>query len=143
MAADGQARTRHKPIVTPVPIVAPASAGHRRDRPPSRLAAELGVDLATLDWQRSGAGPGSFEIAFVAGRRGDGSGQTAAALNAEDQPDARAPEDDRADWVLLRVAGDPAGRVLVYDRNEWTCFLDGAGHGEFDWPEGLTLAAVA
>ena len=42
------------------------------------------------------------------------------------------------DWVLLRVAGDPVGRVLVYDRNEWLCFLDGAVGGEFDWRQGLT-----
>jgi hypothetical protein len=34
--------------------------------------------------------------------------------------------------VLMRVAGDPAGRVLVYDMNEWTCFLDGVRNGEFD-----------
>jgi hypothetical protein len=30
------------------------------------------------------------------------------------------------------VAGDPAGRVLVYDRHEWACFLDGVRKGEFD-----------
>jgi hypothetical protein len=34
--------------------------------------------------------------------------------------------------VLLRVAGDQAGRVLVFDRNEWECFIDGARNGEFD-----------
>ena len=28
-----------------------------------------------------------------------------------------------AAWVLMRVAGDPDGRVLVYDRFEWECFL--------------------
>jgi hypothetical protein len=48
-----------------------------------------------------------------------------------------------ADWVLLRVADDPSARVLVYDRNEWTCFLDGAGHGEFDWPEAFGRAPLA
>jgi hypothetical protein len=32
----------------------------------------------------------------------------------------------------MRVAGDPAGRVLVYDRHEWECFLDGVKNGEFD-----------
>ena len=37
-----------------------------------------------------------------------------------------------ADWVLMRVAGDPSGRVLVYDRHEWECFLDGVRNGEFD-----------
>jgi hypothetical protein len=32
----------------------------------------------------------------------------------------------------MRVADDPSGRVLVYDRNEWECFLDGVRNGEFD-----------
>jgi hypothetical protein len=33
---------------------------------------------------------------------------------------------------VMRVAGDQAGRILVFDRNEWDCFLDGARNGEFD-----------
>ena len=93
--------------------------------------AGLGVDLATLDWQRSGGGSGAFEVAFVADQH------DAAAQAGRDT--AR----DRVDWVLLRVADDPAGRVLVYDRNEWLCFLDGASRGEFDLPDGLTRAQVA
>ena len=36
------------------------------------------------------------------------------------------------DWVLMRVNGDADGRVLVFDRHEWECFLDGARQGEFD-----------
>lgn len=68
--------------------------------------AELGVDPAGLAWQRSGAGDGSIEVAF-------------AAAHGED-------------WVLMRVAGDAANRILVFDRNEWDCFLDGARNGEFD-----------
>ena len=32
----------------------------------------------------------------------------------------------------MRVAGDPGQRVLVFDRHEWECFLDGARNGEFD-----------
>ena len=36
----------------------------------------------------------------------------------------------------MRVAGDPDGRVLVYDRNEWECFLDGVRGGEFDDADG-------
>jgi hypothetical protein len=32
----------------------------------------------------------------------------------------------------MRVAGDPERRVLVYDRHEWVCFLDGVRKGEFD-----------
>jgi len=77
---------------------------------------QLGVDPATLDWQRSGTGAGSLEVAFVGG------GTDRARAGSEGAG---------ADWVLLRVAGDPAGRVLVYDRTEWKCFLDGVGRGEF------------
>jgi hypothetical protein len=32
----------------------------------------------------------------------------------------------------MRVAGDPAGRISVFDRNEWECFVDGVMNGEFD-----------
>jgi hypothetical protein len=42
--------------------------------------------------------------------------------------------------VLLRVAGDQARRVLVFDRNEWECFVDGARNGEFDDAAGGTSA---
>ena len=37
-----------------------------------------------------------------------------------------------ADWILMRVTDDPDRRVLVFDRNEWESFLDGARKGEFD-----------
>ena len=40
--------------------------------------------------------------------------------------------------MLLRVTGDTEGRVLVFDRNEWVCFLDGARNGEFDDAADLT-----
>jgi hypothetical protein len=72
--------------------------------------ADLGIDPAAQRWQRSGPGDGSgdgdgsLEVAFVSG----------------------------GDWVLMRVGGDPSGRILVFDRNEWDCFLDGARNGEFD-----------
>jgi hypothetical protein len=66
----------------------------------------LGIDLDAQEWQRSGSGDGMIEVALV-----DVSG---------------------ADWVLMRVSGDEVGRVLVYDRHEWECFLDGVRHGEFD-----------
>ena len=69
----------------------------------------LGIDVAAQSWQRSGDGAGSIEIAFV-----------------------RSEVRTGADWVLMRVADDPAGRVLVYDMNEWACFLDGVRNGEFD-----------
>ena len=68
---------------------------------------ELGIDLAAQVWHRSGRGDGAIEVAFT-----------------------RAPGYDR--WVLMRVAGDPEQRVLVFDRHEWECFLDGARNGEFD-----------
>jgi Domain of unknown function (DUF397) len=70
--------------------------------------AQLGIDVDALAWQRSGDGDGSFEVAMI---------------TEPGQADA---------WVLLRVAGDPSGRVLVYDRTEWECFLDGVARGEFD-----------
>jgi hypothetical protein len=74
----------------------------------------LGIDVAAAHWQRSGAGDGAIEIALV-GPAGEA--------------DA-APGD--AEWVLMRVSGDVDGRVLVYDRFEWECFLDGVRAGEFD-----------
>lgn len=64
--------------------------------------AELGVDLDTVEWRRSGSQPGAIEVGFV------------------------------DEWVLMRVSGDPEGRVLVYDHAEWEAFLDGAKKGEFD-----------
>ena len=71
--------------------------------------AELGIDPAAEQWQRSGEGDDAIEIAFV--------------------PD---PAGSAEVWVLLRVARDPEGRILVYNRNEWECFLDGVRGGEFD-----------
>jgi hypothetical protein len=73
---------------------------------------DLGIDLAAQVWHRSGRGDGAIEVAFA--RAGD--------------PHAAPP----AEWVLMRVAGDPEQRVLVFDRHEWECFLDGARNGEFD-----------
>jgi len=70
---------------------------------------ELGIDLGALTWLRSGDGEGSIEVAFPL-----------------------SPRWARGDWVLMRVAGDQAARILVFDRNEWECFIDGARNGEFD-----------
>lgn len=67
---------------------------------------DLRIDVDAQDWQRSGAGRGSIEVAFVA------------AIGEQ--------------WVLMRVAGDPHGRILVYDHFEWECFVDGVQKGEFD-----------
>ena len=79
---------------------------------------ELGIDVAAQRWRRSGDADGAIEVAMV-GRHG--------------QPAAgEEPGEADADWVLMRVAGDPSGRVLVYDRYEWECFLDGVRNGEFD-----------
>ncbi len=72
-------------------------------------AGDLGIDLAAQDWRRSGSGDGTIEVAFVPAAPG---GPT--------------------QWVLMRVTGDPEGRVLVYDRHEWECFVDGVRNGEFD-----------
>jgi len=69
---------------------------------------DLGIEVDAQQWRRSGDGEGAIEIAFVPGAGG------------------------AAEWVLMRVAGDPGGRILVYDRHEWECFLDGARGGEFD-----------
>ena len=69
----------------------------------------LGLDPQELDWHRSGPEHGGYELAFVPERPGG-----------------------PAEWVLMRLAGEQAGRIFVYDRNEWECFLDGARRGEFD-----------
>ena len=47
-------------------------------------------------------------------------------------PRAGTAEPGDEGWILMRVADDPDRRVLVFDRNEWECFLDGARKGEFD-----------
>ncbi len=93
--------------------MAPGDQAVTRRKPTVR---QLGIDPAKLDWQRSGTGAGSLEVAFVGGG-------TERVGTESKRP--------KADWVLLRVAGDPADRVLVYDRTEWMCFLDGVDRGEF------------
>jgi hypothetical protein len=122
---------------------------------------ELGIDPDAQEWQRSGEGAGAIEVAFacmtsdvsrtisVSGRAGvspaasvpvtatvpgeatvsGGFGATVACGN-NDSHELAMPRD--GDWILMRVADDPARRVLVFDRNEWECFLDGARNGEFD-----------
>jgi hypothetical protein len=76
-------------------------------------AESLGIDVESLNWRRP-AGAGSAEAGTL---------EVAIARTA-----------DGRTWVLLRVAGDPVGRVLVYDEHEWDCFLDGVRNGEFDLP---------
>ena len=89
---------------------------------PKPTVSELGIDLAAQVWQRSGHGDGAIEVAFA--HTGAPSGSSA--------PVATSAPAHRAEWVLMRVAGDPEQRVLVFDRHEWECFLDGARNGEFD-----------
>ena len=86
---------------------------------------ELGIDLAAQVWHRSGRGDGTIEVAFAR------TGHPAAGPGPAGRAAAPGPA-GRAEWVLMRVAGDPDQRVLVFDRYEWECFLDGARNGEFD-----------
>jgi hypothetical protein len=88
---------------------------------------ELGLDLAAQTWQRSGQGEGAIEVAFARAPR-----PTATAPEPTTSQPEPTTSPAAAEWVLLRVAGDPDQRVLVFDRHEWECFLDGARNGEFD-----------
>ena len=91
----------------------------------------LGVDPAAQVWHRSGHGDGAIEVAFVR----VGGAHSTASVNTPAPASANTPATASADaqeWVLMRVAGDPEQRVLVFDRHEWECFLDGARNGEFD-----------
>jgi len=83
----------------------------------------LGIDPAAQAWRRSGHGDGAIEVAFVPATRGSLPGRSASRGSVPPDP---------ALWVLMRVTGDPEQRILVFDRHEWECFLDGARHGEFD-----------
>jgi hypothetical protein len=91
---------------------------------------ELGIDLDAQAWHRSGDGDGAIEIAFAHAADAYPANNT----DPSDRTDASDPAGPagRAEWVLMRVAGDPEQRVLVFDRHEWECFLDGARKGEFD-----------
>jgi hypothetical protein len=95
---------------------------------------ELGIDPDRQQWQRSGDQAGAIEVAFIPGATVGAAAASVAAPAAGSQatPPGPAGQPGRTEWVLMRVAGDPAGRVLVYDRNEWECFLDGVRGGEFD-----------
>lgn len=90
--------------------------------------AELGIDPAAQVWRRSGNGDGALEVAFAHAADADPADPAGPAHPAD--PAHRTTH--RAEWVLMRVAGDPEQRVLVFDRHEWECFLDGARKGEFD-----------
>jgi hypothetical protein len=101
----------------------------RDPMPPKPTVSELGIDLAAQVWQRSGHGEGAIEVAFA----------RTAALPAPAPPSTPSAPPDDSEWILMRVAGDPDQRVLVFDRHEWECFLDGARNGEFDAAATPTL----
>jgi hypothetical protein len=84
-------------------------------------AQTLGLDLAALTWRRAGAAD-----------PGNAASGAAADSEAGAMEVAMAPRAAGGTWVLVRVTGDPDGRVLVYDEHEWACFLDGVRNGEFD-----------
>jgi len=101
---------------------------------PKPTVAQLGIDVTALRWQRSGADLGSFEVAFVGTAE-----QPPPTAGADTASEAGYPTDATAQWVLLRVAGDPDARVLIYDRVEWESFVHGAAKGEFDDAAGPGL----
>ena len=105
--------------------------GQSTGKPP---VAELGIDPAAQVWRRSGNGDGALEVAFAHAADADPAGPAHPADPAEPAgpTDPAHRTTHRAEWVLMRVAGDPEQRVLVFDRHEWECFLDGARKGEFD-----------
>ena len=85
---------------------------------------ELGIDLAAQVWHRSGRGENRGEST------GESRGESTIEVAFARAPDPKIPGDGR--WVLMRVTGDTEQRVLVFDRREWECFLDGARNGKFD-----------
>jgi len=94
---------------------------------------DLGIDLCAQAWHRSGHGDGAIEVAFAhAGGPSGSSARIDASSGSAAAPSGASAPAARAEWVLMRVAGDPEQRVLVFDRHEWECFLDGARNGEFD-----------
>jgi Domain of unknown function (DUF397) len=92
---------------------------------------DLGIDPDAQEWQRSGDGAGAIEIAFARVTSiVPGGSSVFVTSGGPDRHGTAGPGD--GNWILMRVADDPERRVLVFDRNEWECFLDGARKGEFD-----------
>jgi Domain of unknown function (DUF397) len=75
-------------------------------RPARPTVGELRIHADALAWRRSTDGTGAIEVAFA--------------------------QADGQEWALMRLSGDPDGRVSVFSRFEWDCFLDGVRNGEFD-----------
>ena len=94
---------------------------------------ELGIDPDAQHWQRSGDDAGAIEIAFARVTPGVSvDGGVSVTAGDTGGPGTQKPGEGEGDWILMRIADDPERRVLVFDRNEWECFLDGARKGEFD-----------
>ena len=45
--------------------------------------------------------------------------------------------------VLLRNSREPEGPRLVFNTQEWQCFLDGVVSGEFDLPSSLGTGSTS
>jgi hypothetical protein len=93
--------------------------------------ADLGIDPGSPHWQRSGEGSGAIEVAFVQAPA-HSADLDDTDLVSTDLVSTDLVSTDLGEWVLMRVTDDPEGRILVFDRHEWECFLDGARKGEFD-----------
>lgn len=100
------------------------SSGSGRPVSAKPTVEDLGIDVEALEWQRSAGGAGSVEIAFV------GIEPVRDPAHGGLKPSGAAR--NGSEWVLMRITDDPAQRVLVYDRFEWECFVDGVKNGEFD-----------
>jgi hypothetical protein len=110
-----------------IAFVRPAPGAPRGSRVPAALVVPEAIREAPVTAEAvsvSGAGISAGTARFPAV-----SGIDAASGNKGDSGTA---EPGDADWILMRVTDDPDRRVLVFDRNEWECFLDGARNGEFD-----------
>jgi hypothetical protein len=104
------------------PGASPASAAHQPgDEPGQGSGDEPGQGSVDVPGQGSVDVPGQGSVDVPGQGQGQEPGQ------GQDQEPGHGE-----DWVLMRVAGDPDRRVLVFDRNEWECFLDGVRKGEFD-----------
>jgi len=67
---------------------------------------ELGIDVGALAWRRSTDGASAIEVAFA--------------------------QVGMQEWIPMCVTSDSEGRVSMFSRFEWDCFLDGVRNGEFD-----------
>jgi hypothetical protein len=112
------------------PGASPASAAHQPGDEPGQGSVDVpGQESVDVPGQGSGDEPGQESL------DGPGQGQGQEPGQGQDQEPRQGQDQEPGhgeDWVLMRVAGDPDRRVLVFDRKEWECFLDGVRKGEFD-----------